>query len=114
MSWSLTALTGASGTGYTVGNAWESDLGLLNGVGATWTGFFNNDLILPRPARGRLTSTAGALVIEDPGFGFQVALVAGNFGVLQGGSIATASIVFSGIAMGATIDTSIIQAFINE
>lgn len=114
MSWALTALTGGSGTAYTIGNTWISDMGLVNGTGSTWTGTFDNDTIVPRVARGRLTSTAGALIIEDPGFGFQQALIAANFGVAQGASIASGSIVFSAISMGGVNDTSLLQLFINQ
>jgi hypothetical protein len=111
MSWGLTGLTGGSGVGYTVGNVWESSLGLLT---PGTTGLNNNNLLQPRPARGVLTSTAGALSIEDPGFGLQKLLVAGNFGVAQGTSIATGSIVFSGITMGGVNDTSILQLMVNS
>ena len=107
MSMSLTALTGAGGTGYTVGNPWESSEMQLVAI-------YNNNVLLARPARGRLTSTAGALVIEDAGFGFQVAPVAGNFGVALGGSIPTGTITFSAMTSGGVNDTSILQAFIPD
>lgn len=110
MSWGVTALTGGSGVAYTVGNKWESSMGYLT---AGTTNFYNNNLLQPRIAQGVLTSTVGALTIEDGGFGMQKVLVAGNFGVAQGGTIATTSIVFSGIAMGGITDTSIIQMMVD-
>lgn len=110
MSWGVTALTGGSGTGYTVGNVWESAMGYLT---PGTTNYNNNNLLQPRPARGVLTSTAGALSIEDGGFGMQKVLVAGNFGVAQGGTIATGSIVFSGISMGGITDTSMLQLMVD-
>lgn len=111
MSWAVTALTGAGGTGYTVGNPWESTLGLVTVPGTT---FYNNDALAPRAARGRLTSTAGAVAIEDPGFGIQSVLGAGNFGVALGGSIPTGTVTFSAITMGGVNDTSILQQMISE
>lgn len=111
MSMALLTLTGGSGVAYTIGNVWESSMGYLT---PSTTNFYNNDYLQPRPARGVLTSTVGALVIEDPGFGFQKLLVAGNFGVAQGGTIGTTSIVFSAITMGGINDTSIIQANVSE
>jgi len=110
MSWGVTALTGAGGTGYTIGNVWESAMGYLT---PGTTNFNNNNLLQPRPARGVLTSTAGALSIEDGGFGMQKVLVAGNFGVAQGTTIATASITFSAIAMGGISDTSLLQMMVD-
>lgn len=110
MSWGVTALTGSGGTGYTVGNVWESAMGYLT---PGTTNFNNNNLFQPRPARGVLTSTAGALSIEDGGFGIQKVLVAGNFGVALGTSIPTVSIAFSGIAMGGIADTSILQMMVD-
>lgn len=113
MSWCVTALTGSGGAGYTVGNPVESTLGYLFS-GTTSTRLYNNDYLQPRPLKGVLTSTAGALNIEDPGFGFQIALAAGNFGVVLGGSIPGTSVAFSGITMGGVNDTSILQAFVND
>lgn len=110
MSWGVTALTGGSGVAYTVGNVWESSMGYLT---PGTTNLNNNNVFQPRPARGVLTSTAGALVIEDPGFGLQKVLVAGNFGVAQGGTIGTTSIVFSGITMGGITDTSVLQMMVD-
>jgi hypothetical protein len=116
MSMSLLTLTGGSGTAYTVGNVWESSMGLLTPATAPpiTTAYNNNNWLQPRPARGVLTSTAGALTMEDPGFGFQKLLIAANFGVAQGASIGTGSIVFSAITMGGINDTSIIQAMVND
>jgi len=113
MSWGVTAVTGGSGTGYTVGNLVESTLGKLF-VSTTAQTYINNDHVSPRSFRGVLTSTAGALNIEDNGFGFEQALIAGNFGVGQGTTIASGSIVFSAISMGGVNDTSLIQTFIND
>lgn len=110
MSLSLTGLTGGSGVGYTVGNVWESSLGVLT---PGTTEFYNNNLLGVRTARGVLTSTAGALSIEDNGFGFQKLLVAGNFGVAQGTSIAGTSIAFSGITMGGVTDTTVLQMMVD-
>jgi len=106
MAWALTALTGSGGATYTIGNPWESTMGLLNVPGSA---FNNNNLLQPRIARGRLTSAAGAVAIEDPGFGIQTLLGAGNFGVAIGGSIPTTTVTFSAITMGGVTDTSILQ-----
>ncbi len=116
MSMSLLTLTGATGVAYTIGNVWESSLGLLTPAVAPpiTTAYVNNNWLQPRPARGVLTSTVGALTMEDPGFGFQKLLVAGNFGVAQGTTIATTTIVFSAITMGGINDTSIVQANVSE
>lgn len=116
MSMALLTLTGGSGVAYTVGNVWESSMGLLTPAVAPpiTTAYINNNWLQPRPARGVLTSTVGALTMEDPGFGFQKLLIAANFGVAQGTSIGTTSIVFSAITMGGINDTSIIQANVSE
>jgi hypothetical protein len=116
LSTALLTLTGGSGTAYTVGNAWVSSLGLLTPATAPpiTTAFYNNNWLQPRPARGVLTSTAGALTMEDPGFGFQKLLIAANFGVLQSSSIGTGSIVFSAMTQGGINDTSILQMMIND
>lgn len=116
MSLALLTLTGATGVAYTIGNVWESSLGLLTPAVAPPipTAYINNNWLQPRPARGVLTSTVGALTMEDPGFGFQKLLVAGNFGVAQGTTIATTTIVFSAITMGGINDTSIVQANVND
>lgn len=111
MSWGVTAITGSGGAGYTVGNPVESALGALT-TGLTG-GFYNNGLMLPRQFRGRLTSTAGAVAIEDPGFGIQTLLGVGNFGVAIGGSIPGTTVTFSGITMGGVTDVSILQMMVD-
>jgi hypothetical protein len=96
---------------YTVGNAVISTLGQLT---PTTTAFNNNNLLQGRELHAVLTSTVGALSIEDPGFGMQLVMIPGNFGVAQGTSIGSTSIVFSGITMGGVNDTSVIQMMVNE
>jgi hypothetical protein len=111
MSWVVTAITGSGGVAYTVGEPVISTLGELT---PTTTAFNNNNLLQGREFHGVLTSTAGALSIEDPGFGFQVVMLPANFGVAQSSSIATTTVTFSAITMGGVTDTSVVQMFINE
>jgi hypothetical protein len=113
MSWALLTLTGASGAGVTIGNPWISSMGYLT-PGPTGTRFYNNNFMFPRVARGVATSTAGALSIEDNGFGFQVVLIPGNFGFVLGTTDQTTAAVFSAITMGGLTDTCILQMVINE
>jgi hypothetical protein len=70
MSFTMTSVTvTAAGGGYTGAAVpiWESSLGLVSSA-------FNNQIPLPRAARGATVIGGGAIssfVIEDPGFGFQ-------------------------------------------
>ncbi len=113
MSWCVTAIAGSGGAGYTVGNPVISSLGYLI-VGGVAQRIVNNDYMLPREFHGVLTSTAGAIQIEDPGFGFQTVLAAGNFGVAQSTSIGGTSVTFSGVTMGGINDSSLLQMNVNE
>jgi hypothetical protein len=113
MSWAVTAITGSGGVAYAVGNPVISTLGYMINSGVAQKSV-NNDYIQPREFHGVLTSAAGAVQIEDNGFGFETVLAAGNFGVAIGGSIPTTTVTFSAITMGGINDTSLIQAFINE
>ena len=76
------------------------------------TEFYNNNLIQPRPARGRTTSSAGAQTIEDPGFGIQIALAAANFGITVNATTAPV-VTFSGPTMGGVVDTSVLQLMVD-
>lgn len=102
-SFTLTSITlGSGGAGYT-GNPpmWESSLGLV-------TAALNNQLPVPRSARGVTTLSAGAVatfVVEDGGFGLQKVP---TISVLNSGSLATGQATGTAV-VGGVVDTSILQ-----
>jgi hypothetical protein len=112
MSWALVSATQTGGTLNTVGNPVKSTLGYLI-VGGNAQRIVNNDYMQPREVSGVITNANGTFQIEDPGFGFQIALTSPNLGVAtnpaQAGTANTYTIVMGGIN-----DTSLLQAFINE
>lgn len=107
MSMCVTSVTlNAGGSGFGTGSPplWETSLGAVLSAGAE----LNNQVPLPRSARGVCTVAAGAVngfVIEDPGFGLQkvpsVAVV--NTSAIAA-SVATGTAVCGGI-----VDFSVLQ-----
>jgi hypothetical protein len=104
MSFSLISVTlGSGGAGYGAGAPpnWETSLGLVAAAN-------NNNIFVPRPARGITTVGGGAVatfVVEDPGFGLQKVPIV---------SVLNASAIASGQATGTAVvgginDTSILQ-----
>lgn len=112
MSWALVSATQTGGTLNTIGNPVKSTLGYFIQGGAA-TRIVNNDYMQPREVSGVITNANGTFQIEDPGFGFQVALVSANLGVATNPAQAGAGNTYT-IVMGAVNDTTLIQAFINE
>ncbi len=104
MSMCVTSVTlGSAGAGFGAGAPpiWETSLGLVSNV-------FNNQVCVPRAARGVATVAAGAVasfLIEDPGFGLQkvpsVAVL--NTSALSTGQ-ATGTVVCGGV-----VDFSLVQ-----
>jgi len=104
MSFCVTSVTlAAGGAGYGAGAApnWETSLGLVVAIN-------NNNVFVPRPARGVTTVAAGAVstfAIEDNGFGLQkVPIVSVINTSAAAGTQATGTAVVGGIN-----DTSILQ-----
>jgi hypothetical protein len=104
MSFSLISVTlGAGGAGYGAGAPpnWETSLGLVAGTN-------NNNVFVPRPARGVTTVGGGAVatfVVEDPGFGLQKVPI---ISVIET-SAAVSSIATGTAVVGGINDTSILQ-----
>ena len=113
MSWGVQSATQTAGTGFTVGSAIQSDLGLLT-VGGASVRFYNNDLLAPRMMAGVLTNTNGTFTIEDPGYGIPTVLASTQLGVQYNQAAAPTVAATYTIVMGGITDTSIIQAFVNE
>jgi hypothetical protein len=94
----VTPTTTTAGAGYVIGTGAETTTGFVAGVN-------DNNTFFPRPARGLITSVAGAFSVADPGFGIQ-----SNTGfTLIGGTTAAA---FTASNLGGINDTSIVQAMV--
>lgn len=104
MSMAMISVTvSTAGSGYTGAAVpiWESSLGLVSGA-------FNNQIPIPRAARGVTTLTGGVVstfVIEDPGFGFQKVPIISVFDTTSDNTtLAVGTAVVGGIN-----DTSVLQ-----
>lgn len=104
MSLSMISVTvSAAGSGYTGANVpiWESSLGLVSSS-------INNQLLVPRSARGVTTLTGGTVatfVIEDNGFGFQKVPIISVFDT----SSDNTALAMGTAVVGGINDTSILQ-----
>ncbi|HWS65705.1 MAG TPA: hypothetical protein VN325_23345 [Steroidobacteraceae bacterium] len=113
MSWALVSATQTAGAAFTVGNPIKSTLGYFFS-GANAQRIVNNDYMQPREVSGVVTNANGAFNIEDPGFGFQIALTSPNLGEVVNGTTAPTTAGTYTIVMGGINDTSLLQAFVNE
>src|SRR5215472_478910 len=111
MAFSVTALgtAGSAGTAYSIGGPWISTDGVLGASAGAPVNFFNNIVMVPRPARGVLRATTGftgtAAGIEDPGFGFHLVPA---IGTPISGTIPTA-VSTTTAAVGGINDISMLQ-----
>ncbi len=97
MCLNTTTVTTSAGAGFVVGTVAETDVALVASVN-------NNNTFFPRPARGIMTSTAGAFTAQDPGFGFQKAALS------EVGGTTAAAITTSQI--GGINDVSVLQPMV--
>ena len=103
-SFSVTSVTlGAGGGGFGAGSPpnWETSLGLVSAL-------VNNNVVVPRAARGVTTVGAGAVaafVVEDPGFGLQKVP---TVSVLDTSALHT-SVATGTAVIGGLVDTSLLQ-----
>jgi hypothetical protein len=99
MSFCITGAAAAAtgGTGFIVGSAVETSLGLVAGTN-------NNNTFFPRPARGIVTNANGSFTVEDPGYGLQGAAL-----VDVGG---TALATVTNTQYGGRVDSSVVQAMV--
>src|SRR5712691_932153 len=97
MCLNTTTVTTSAGAGFVVGDATETDVALVTNTN-------NNNTFFARPARGVLTSTAGAFTAQDPGFDFLKAALT------EVGGTTAAAITTSQI--GGINDTSILQPMV--
>jgi hypothetical protein len=96
------ALTGASGTVYSVGAPAITTLGIIASTN-------NNNTFVPRPIRGKVTNATGPVfTVEDPGFGIQSA----GTGVTIGGGPLTVVGNIPAANLGGVNDVSIVQAVV--
>ena len=91
-------LTGTGGTAAVVNDVGITSLGLIANTN-------NNNTFFPRPARGLITSTAGNMTVEDPGFGLQG-------GVVFISGAGTTAITATNTGFGGKTDTSVIQPMV--
>jgi hypothetical protein len=100
MSMCATAFSGSGGSSYSTSSIWISSLGLIANNN-------NNNTFFPRPARGIITSAAGAGSIEDPGFGLQKVPVVGVASPVANGTGATFT-----VTVGGQADVSVLQPMV--
>ena len=97
MCLNTSTVTTSAGAGFVVGTVAETDVALITQTN-------NNNTFFPRPARGIMTSTAGAFTAQDPGFGFQKAALSEVGG--------TTAAVITTSQIGGISDTSVLQPMV--
>lgn len=110
MSWAVQSITAGTGGTMAIGAPVETTLGQLLAAPP----FFDNDYVSARPMRGHTTSAAGAVTIDDNGFGMQIVLTNANVGFIFAPTSTVAPTGGATPTMGGINDTSLLQAFVNE